>query len=74
MDRPAQADALSPEAARVERCQLTAIFIDLVGPTALASRLDAEDIDHLLQEYRKVCAAVISRYEGLAAQHQGDGI
>jgi class 3 adenylate cyclase/ABC-type transport system involved in cytochrome c biogenesis ATPase subunit len=73
-DRPTQADLPGPEAARVERRQVTAVFIDLVGSTALASQLDPEDIDCLLQEYRKVCAAVVGRYEGHVAQYQGDGI
>ena len=73
-DYPAQADAKGPEATRVERRQVTAVFIDLVGSTALASHLDPEDMDRLLQGYRKVCAAVISRYDGHVAQYQGDGI
>jgi class 3 adenylate cyclase len=50
------------------------VFSDLVGSTALASQLDPEDMDGLLQEYRKVCAAVVSRYDGHVAQYLGDGI
>ena len=70
----AQADAPRPEAASVERRQVTVIFSDLVGSTALTSQLDPEDMDRLLQEYRKVCGAVVSRYEGHVAQYLGDGI
>ena len=70
----AQADAPRPEAAGVERRQVTVVFADLVGSTALASQLDPEDMDGLLQEYRKVCAAVVSRYDGHVAQYLGDGI
>ena len=73
-DRSAQADVPRPEAASVERRQVTVVFSDLVGSTALAAELDPEDMDRLLQEYRKVCAAVIGRYEGHVAQYLGDGI
>ena len=73
-DHPAQADAPRPEAAGVERRQVTVVFSDLVGSTALTSQLDPEDMDRLLQEYRKVCAAVVSRYDGHVSQYLGDGI
>jgi class 3 adenylate cyclase/ABC-type transport system involved in cytochrome c biogenesis ATPase subunit len=73
-DRPSQADALRPEGAGVERRQVTVVFSDLVGSTALGSQLDPEDMDRLLQEYRKVCAAIVSRYDGHVAQYLGDGI
>ena len=73
-DHPTQADAPRPEAAGVERRQVTVVFSDLVGSTALASQLDPEEMDRLLQEYRKVCAAVVSRYDGHVAQYLGDGI
>ena len=71
---PAQADAPRQEAGGVERRQVTVLFSDLVGSTALASQLDPEDMDRLLQEYRKVCAAVVNRYDGHVAQYLGDGI
>ena len=73
-DHPTQVDAPRPEAAGVERRQVTVVFSDLVGSTALTSQLDPEDMDRLLQEYRKVCAAVVSRYDGHVAQYLGDGI
>ena len=73
-DHPTQADAPRPEAAGIERRQVTVVFSDLVGSTALTSQLDPEDMDRLLQEYRKVCAAVVSRYDGHVAQYLGDGI
>ena len=73
-DHPKQTDAPRPEAAGIERRQVTVVFSDLVGSTALASQLDPEDMDRLLQEYRKVCAAVVSRYDGHVAQYLGDGI
>jgi class 3 adenylate cyclase/ABC-type transport system involved in cytochrome c biogenesis ATPase subunit len=73
-DRPTQADALRSEGAGVERRQVTVLFSDLVGSTALASQLDPEDMDRVLQEYRKVCAAVVGRYGGHVAHYLGDGI
>ena len=57
-----------------ERRQVTVVFADLVGSAALASRLDPEDMQHLLQRYRDSCAAVVARYEGHVAQYLGDGI
>ncbi len=71
---PAPADDPGAEAARVERRQVTVVFGDLVGSTALAGELDPEDMSRLLREYREVCAAVIRRYEGHVAQYLGDGI
>ena len=73
-DHPTQAAAPRPEKAGVERRQVTVLFSDLVGSTALTSELDPEDMDRLLQEYRRVCAAIVSRYDGHVAQYQGDGI
>src|SRR5262245_50304808 len=73
-DRPTQTDATGPKVASVERRQVTVVFSDLVGSTALTSQLDPEDMDRLLQEYRKVCAAIVSRYDGHVAQYLGDGI
>ena len=73
-DGPAQGDVPGPDATRVERRQVTVVFSDLVGSTALASQLDPEDMSRLLHEYREVCAAVIGRYDGHVAQYLGDGI
>src|SRR6266545_1688389 len=57
-----------------ERRQLTVMFCDLVGSTALSQRLDPEDLHQLVQAYQQTCAAVITRYEGHIAQYLGDGI
>src|SRR5262249_60652155 len=73
-DHPTQTDAPRLGVASVERRQVTVVFSDLVGSTALASQLDPEDMDRLLQEYRKVCAAIVSRYDGHISQYLGDGI
>ena len=73
-DHPTQADAARPGSTVIERRQVTVLFSDLVGSTALTSQLDPEDMDRLLQEYRRACAAIVSRYDGHVAQFQGDGV
>jgi len=60
--------------ARAERRQLTVMFCDLVGSTALSARLDPEELFDLTQEYQRVCAEVIERHEGQIAQFLGDGM
>ena len=57
-----------------ERRQITVMFCDLVGSTALSERLDPEELRALLHEYRSVCGEVIARYEGFVARYVGDGI
>ena len=74
-----QAAAASPAAAavarqQVERRQVTVVFTDLVGSTALAGELDPEDLNRLLEQYRAACASVITRYDGHVAQYLGDGV
>jgi len=63
-----------PQAAAVERRQVTVVFIDLVGSTALGRQLDPEDLIQLLRLYREACVAVIGKYDGFIAQYLGDGI
>jgi len=57
-----------------ERRQLTVMFCDLVGSTALSAQLDPEEYREVVQGYQDVCATVISRYEGHLAQYLGDGV
>jgi class 3 adenylate cyclase/tetratricopeptide (TPR) repeat protein len=57
-----------------ERRQLTVMFCDLVGSTALSAILDPEELNDLVKRYRAACGAVISRYDGHVAQYLGDGI
>jgi class 3 adenylate cyclase/tetratricopeptide (TPR) repeat protein len=64
-------DAPSP---RGERRQLTVMFCDLVGSTALSEKLDPEDLRSLLHAYRTLCGDVIARYDGFVARYVGDGI
>jgi class 3 adenylate cyclase/tetratricopeptide (TPR) repeat protein len=57
-----------------ERRQLTVMFCDLVGSTALSEKLDPEELRSLLHAYRIHCGKVIARYDGFVARYVGDGI
>jgi class 3 adenylate cyclase/predicted ATPase len=57
-----------------ERRQLTVMFCDLVGSTALSQRLDPEDWRTVVRDYQRTCTAVIERFEGQIAQYLGDGL
>ncbi len=57
-----------------ERRQLTVMFCDLVGSTALSVRMDAEELHALIQRYRAACGDVVVRYGGHVAQYLGDGL
>jgi class 3 adenylate cyclase len=57
-----------------ERRQLTVMFCDLVGSTALGEKLDPEELRSLLHAYRTLCGDMIARYDGFVARYVGDGI
>ncbi|HVU03970.1 MAG TPA: adenylate/guanylate cyclase domain-containing protein [Polyangiaceae bacterium] len=57
-----------------ERRQLTVIFADLVGSTAMASRLDPEDWRDVVSAYQTACSGVVERFGGYVAQYLGDGL
>ena len=56
------------------RRQLTVLFADLVGSTALSERLDPEDMRAVISAYQRTCAAVVERYDGHVAKYMGDGV
>ena len=62
------------EAPEPERRQLTVMFCDLVGSSALAECLDPEELHRLLAQYQDSCAEAIQRYEGHIARYVGDGL
>jgi class 3 adenylate cyclase/predicted ATPase len=67
--------ALAPPAASTaERRQLTVMFVDLVGSTALSRRLDPEEMREVLRAYQNAVAGEISRLEGFTAKLMGDGV
>ena len=57
-----------------ERRQLTVMFVDLVGSTALSGRLDPEEMRDVLRAYQNTVAGEISRLEGFTAKLMGDGV
>lgn len=71
---PSAERARTREAPDAERRQLTVMFCDLVGSTALAERLDPEELRELLAQYQDACGEVIQRYEGHIARYVGDGL
>jgi class 3 adenylate cyclase/predicted ATPase len=65
-------EARSQDAA--ERRQLTVMFCDLVGSTALSARLDPEDLRGIIGEYQRCCAVLVERNGGFVAKYMGDGV
>ncbi len=61
-------------AADAELRQLTVLFCDLVGSTALSAKLDPEDLREIVRAYQDACAEVVTRYEGFVAKFMGDGV
>ena len=57
-----------------ERRQLTVMFCDLVGSTALAARLDPEDMREIVGAYHRCCADLITKASGFVAKYMGDGV
>src|SRR6476469_5756921 len=70
---PAVASA-PPRADGAERRQLTVMFCDLVGSTALSTRLDPEDLRDVIAAYHKCAADVMGRFRGFVAKYMGDGV
>ncbi len=72
---PSSPQSLTPNAqSPAERRQLTVLFCDLVGSTALSELLDPEELREVVQTYHAMCAEAITRYVGYTAQHLGDGL
>jgi class 3 adenylate cyclase len=57
-----------------ERRQLTVMFCDLVGSTAMSARLDPEDLRGIIGSYHRCCAGMIERNGGFVAKYMGDGV
>jgi class 3 adenylate cyclase len=63
-----------PVATGPERRQLTVMFVDLVGSTALSRRLDPEEMGGLLRAFQDAVAGGIARFDGHVAKFLGDGV
>ena len=64
----------APAPAQAERRQLTVMFCDLVGSTALSTGMDPEDLRDVIASFQSRCSAAIRRYDGFVAKYMGDGI
>ena len=69
---PATVDASPRDNA--ERRQVTVMFSDLVGSTALSARMDPEDLRDVISTYQKCVAETVRRFGGFVAKYMGDGI
>src|SRR5262245_34437542 len=61
-------------ATSAERRQLTVMFCDLVGPTALSARLDPEELREIVGAYQRCCTELVERNGGFVAKYMGDGV
>src|SRR6201998_2008139 len=57
-----------------ERRQVTVMFSDLVGSTALSARMDPEDLREIISAYQKCVAESVQRFGGFVAKYMGDGV
>src|SRR5262249_50721048 len=72
----AEAPSTVPKPAQdtAERRQVTVMFSDLVGSTALSARMDPEDLREVISAYQKCVAQVVQRFGGFVAKYMGDGV
>ncbi|MGD0532772.1 MAG: adenylate/guanylate cyclase domain-containing protein [Methyloceanibacter sp.] len=57
-----------------ERRQVTVMFSDLVGSTALSARMDPEDLREVISAYQRCVAETVRRFGGFVAKYMGDGV
>ena len=69
---PAAVDASPRDTA--ERRQVTVMFSDLVGSTALSARMDPEDLREVISAYQKCVTQTVQRFGGFVAKYMGDGV
>jgi class 3 adenylate cyclase len=79
--KPPSADAATTSSApsvapedRAERRQVTVMFSDLVGSTALSARMDPKDLREVISAYQKCVAETVGRFGGFVAKYMGDGV
>jgi class 3 adenylate cyclase len=70
--QPAPTDSKPQDTA--ERRQVTVMFSDLVGSTALSARIDPEDLREVISAYQKCVAETVQRFGGFVAKYMGDGV
>ncbi len=70
--KPAPADG--PGLGDAERRQVTVLFADMVGSTAVSGKVDPELLGALIRRYQDAVAGAIGRYGGFVAKFMGDGV
>jgi class 3 adenylate cyclase len=63
-----------PKDTTAERRQVTVMFSDLVGSTALSGRMDPEDLRDVISAYQKCVTEAVQRFGGFVAKYMGDGV
>src|SRR5271165_4540713 len=71
---PTTSTPITPASDAAERRQLTVMFCDLVGSTALSARMDPEDLREVISTYQKCVADTVGRLGGFVAKYMGDGV
>src|SRR6201998_405568 len=71
-DAPLAADKTAKDTA--ERRQVTVMFSDLVGSTALSTRMDPEDLREVISAYQRCVAETVRRFDGFVSKYMGDGV
>ena len=71
-DAPLETDKAAKDTA--ERRQVTVMFSDLVGSTALSARMDPEDLREVISAYQRCVADTVRRFGGFVARYMGDGV
>jgi class 3 adenylate cyclase len=69
-----EAPLSKPATESAERRQVTVMFSDLVGSTALSARMDPEDLREVISAYQKCVADAVQRFGGFVAKYMGDGV
>lgn len=71
---PSSATVAAPRVAEAERRQLTVMFCDLMGSTALSARLDPEDLREVIRAYHHAVAEIVAGTDGFVSRYFGDGV
>jgi class 3 adenylate cyclase len=74
VDATASSASSVPPEDRAERRQVTVMFSDLVGSTALSACMDPEDLREVISAYQKCVAETVGRFGGFVAKYMGDGV
>jgi class 3 adenylate cyclase/tetratricopeptide (TPR) repeat protein len=72
--KPGDSLAAMPGLPPADRRQLTVMFADLVGSTALGARLDAEDLREVIAAYHGCITGLVAKAGGFIAKYMGDGV